>query len=279
MPTAEQPVRGHLEPDRGGRLVAAPPAQRILENEIHRVARRPVVPPARRRPHHGLWDDRERRDRQTWFRRGDRGDTALRVAAAMSRYERAFDHLVDERRWRVLAIGRAAEHTLERVDAAVEHADREPGVARQDLRPSGPGIVLLGGEAVADRDDVVASVERSGGRERRHEAMLRQRPAEFVLSEPADAGEIAAQRLELPPIKPEADDAGIGCADEQQAVDPVRPRFFHRCVGPLGRSHRLELVIEERANAGHSAEREQQRRHHDQRPGGPCLPFEAARRR
>src|SRR6266404_8241771 len=106
----------------------------------------------------------------------------------------------------MLAIGLAGEHTLERVDAAVEHADREPGVTRQHLRPSGSRVVLFGGEAVADRDHVVASVERGGGRERRHEATLRQRPAELVLGEPANAREIAGERLEMPSIEAEAED-------------------------------------------------------------------------
>src|SRR5258708_31007258 len=110
----------------------------------------------------------------------------------------------------MIAIGRAGEHALERIDAAVEDSDRRPGVAGEEMRPGDAGIVFLGREAVADRDPVVAPVERRRRGERRHKAALPLDPAELVLGAPSDAGEIAGQRLELPAIEAAEDDPRTG---------------------------------------------------------------------
>ena len=100
----------------------------------------------------------------------------------------------------MLAIGRAGEQLLQRVDAAVEDADTQSGVARQEMRPIGTDPVgLVDGEAIADGDDVIGAVEPARLRERRLEAMVRLTPAERGLVVPADPREIAGQRLELRP--------------------------------------------------------------------------------
>src|SRR6185437_11970835 len=97
MAAAEKIAAGHLETDGARRLMTAPPAQRVLQRIIHRIARRPVVPRARRRPADAPRRNVARRDRQPWSRRGARGGAVPGVAAVF-RNERALDDLVDQRR-------------------------------------------------------------------------------------------------------------------------------------------------------------------------------------